>query len=96
MTLKLHDAGDEVEDVAVVVGGRIHDVDNVEAADGFLRGHLRGINDGRGFVNLDGLTNFLLVRDGDFNSGVGINLDGLGELVEAFFFDAQEISSGWK
>ena len=65
--LILHHAGDEVEDVAIVVGSGIDDVDDVEAADGFLRGDLRGIDGGRRFVDVDDLANFLLVRDGDFD-----------------------------
>ena len=91
----LHDAGNEVEDVAIVVGTGIDDVDDVEAADGFLRGDLRGINGGRRFVDVDDFANFLLVRDGNVDERRGRDLDdGLDELVEAFFFDAELIVAG--
>ena len=53
--LILHDAGNEIEGVAVVVVGGKDDVDDVEAADGFLRGDLSGIDGGRRFVDVDDL-----------------------------------------
>ena len=93
--LILHDAGNEIEGVAVVVGGGIDDVDDVEAADGFLRGDLSGIDGGRRFVDVDDFADFLLVRDGDFDRGAWRELDaGLDERVEAFFFDAELILAG--
>ena len=59
--LVLHDAGNEVEGIAVIVGDGINDVDHVEAAEGFLRGDLRGIDGGRRFVDIDDFADFLLV-----------------------------------
>ena len=93
--LILHDAGNEVEDVAIVVGAGIDDVDDVEAADGFLRGDLCGIDGGRRFVDVDDFANFLLVRDGNFDGGGWRNLDaGFEQSVEALFFHAQLILAG--
>src|SRR5580692_3583314 len=67
--LVLHDAGNKVEGVAIVVGGGIDDVKDVEAADGFLRGDLCGIDGGRRFVDVDDFAYLLLVRDCDFEAG---------------------------
>lgn len=93
--LILHDTGNEAEDVAKVVGAGIDEVDYVEAADGFLRGDLRGIDGGRGFADIDDLANFLLVRDGDFDGGALRDLNvRLRQGVEAFFFDAKLILAG--
>jgi len=95
--LVLHDAGDVVEGVAIVVGCGIDDVGYVEAADGFLRGDLRGIDGGRGFVDVDDLADFLLMRDGDLDRGACRELDaGFYQSVEAFFFDAELIVAGGK
>ena len=94
-SLILDDAGDEVEGVAIVVSSGINDVEDVEAADGFLRGDLCGIDGRRRFVDVNDFANFLLVRDGDLNDGVVCELKrGLGEGVEAFFFYAKFIGTG--
>ena len=87
--LILHHAGNEVEDIAIVLRAGIHDVNDVEATDGFLRGNLRGVDRGRRFVHIDDLANFLLVRDGDFDGGTGRDFDRLEERIETFFFDPE-------
>ncbi len=77
-----------------MVGGK-DDVDDVEAADGFLRGDLSGINGGRRFADVDDFADFLLVRDGDLDGRAGRELDGwFDERVEAFFFDAELVLAG--
>lgn len=93
--LILHDPGDEVENVAIVVGAGIDDVDDVEAADSFLRGNLACIDGRRRFVNVDDLANFLLMREDDLDERTGRDLhDGLDHLIKAFFCDAQLVGSG--
>jgi hypothetical protein len=92
--LILHNAGNEVENVAIVMCTGIDDVDDVEAADGLLGSDLRGIEGGRGFVDIDDLANFLLARDGDIDGGGGRDLDSLEQCVEAFFFDVKFILAG--
>ena len=57
--LVLDDAGNKVEHVAVVVCAGVDDIDDVESADGFLRGNLRGIDGQRGFVYVDSFMHFL-------------------------------------
>ncbi|SPE28489.1 hypothetical protein SBA2_40052 [Acidobacteriia bacterium SbA2] len=88
--LVLHNAGNEIERIAIVVVGGKDDVDDIEAADGFLRGDLSGIDCRRRFVDVDDFADFLLVRDGDFDGGTWRELDaGLDERVEALFFDVE-------
>lgn len=83
-----NDAGDEVEGVAIVVGAGIDHVDDIEAAESLLRGDLGRINGGRGFVDIDGLADFLLAGEGDFDGGSAGDLNvGLIDGVEAFFLD---------
>ena len=88
--LVLHDSGNEIEDVAIVVGAGIDDVDDVEAADGFLRRRLardrwrEGIRGRRRFRGLPAGARWRLRW-----SSLGDLDAGLDERVEAFFFDAE-------
>ena len=87
--LILHHAGNEIQDVAIILRAGIDDVDHVKAPDGFLGGDLRGIDRWRRFVDVDDLANFLLMRDGNFDGRTGRDLHvGLNGCVEAFFFHA--------
>jgi hypothetical protein len=93
--LILHDAGDEVKDVAVVVGAGIDDVDDVEPADGFLGGDLRRVDGDWRFVDVDNLAHFPLMRQDNFEDRTGRDLDdGFDDFIEAFFFDSKLIGSG--
>ena len=72
--LIFHDAGNEVQDIAKVVSPGVDDVDDVEAADGFLGGDLRGIDGRWRFVHIHDLANFLLMGDGHLDAGAGRDL----------------------
>ena len=90
--LVLHDAGNEVQRVAIVVRAGIDDVDDLNAADRFLCRNLAGIDGGRRFVDVDHFADFLLVRDGNIDRGCRRDCDaGLLERVETLFFDAELI-----
>ena len=64
-----HDAGNEVERVAIVMGGGIRDVEYIESAEGLLRGDLGGIDSWRGLDHIDDLAHLLLVGERDLNVG---------------------------
>ena len=62
-----HDAGNEVERVAIVMGGGIRDVEYIEPAEGLLRGDLGGIDSWRGLDHIDDLAHLLLVGESDLD-----------------------------
>jgi hypothetical protein len=77
-----------------VSDGKDH-VDHIESAEGFLGGDLGRIDSGCRFLNIDDFADFLLVGEGDFDVGVGNNLElGLERSVEAFLFDAELVFTG--
>lgn len=95
--LILDDARDEVEGVAVVVGGGKNHVDDVESAERFLGGNLRGIDGGRGLLDVYDFADFLLVRECDFDvRTLGKLKLGLDGGIESFFFDANLVFAGGK
>jgi hypothetical protein len=59
----LHDTGDEVEYVAIVVCGGIRDIEDIESTEGFLRSNLGGIDGGRGLDDIDDLSYLLLMGE---------------------------------
>jgi len=95
--LILHHAGNEVESVAVIVGGGKDDVDDVESGESLARRNLRGIDGRGGFADVDDFTNFLLVVEGDLDGRAGIDLDRrLVQGVEAFLLDMDVVLAGGK
>lgn len=92
-----HNSGNEVEGVAVIVRAGIHHIDDVEAAQSFSRGDLGGIDGGRRFANVDGLPDFLLAGEGDFDGRSANKLHiGLIDRVEAFLFYVKLVGAGGK
>ncbi len=91
----LHDAGDEVEHVAIVMRGGIRDVEDVESAEGLLRGNLSRIDGGRRFDHIDYLAHLLLVRKSDIDVRRSAGLDRRQHRgIETLFFDAELVSAG--
>ncbi len=71
----LHDAGDEVEHIAIVVRGRKRNVEYIESAEGLLRGDLGGIDGWRRLDHIDYLANLLLAGESDIDIGRKARLD---------------------
>lgn len=93
--LILYDSRDEVESVAVIVGGGVDDVDHVEAADGFLRGNLGDVDRGRRFDYVDYFADFALVGDGNVERGAHGELHvGFDQFVETLFFHFEFVGAG--
>lgn len=96
----LHHAGDEVEDVAIVAGSGIRNVDDIEAAERLLGSDLGGVDGGRRFLYVDYFADFLLAGESYVDSGGLSSLWwsyfdlGMNQNVEAFFFDAKLVRSG--
>src|SRR6185437_11696500 len=83
----LYDAGDIGQDVAVIAGNGIGDVDDVEAGKSAGVGDFLRINGRRGLDHIDLLLDLLHVVQFDFDSAArSAYLHGLGCGVEAFFF----------
>jgi len=68
--------GNVVEDVAIVVGGRVRDVDDIDAGESLLRLGLRGLDHGRRFVDVDRFLYLLQMIESNFDFGRAGRLDG--------------------
>ncbi len=71
----LHDAGDEVKHVAIVMRGGIRDVKDIKSAEGLLRGDLGRIDGWRRLDHIDFLAHLLLVGESDIDVGRKTRLD---------------------
>ena len=91
----LHHPRDEVQRVPVIMSSGIRNVENIEAAQRFLRGILSRIDRRGRFNNVDHLPRFLLVRKNHVDAGVCTDLHRLLlHRIESLLLYSQPVAPG--
>src|SRR5207245_1076348 len=83
-----------VEDVAIVGGCRVGDVDDIDGGESLLRLGLRGLDHGRRFVDVDRFLDFLQMVKSNFDFGSGSGFDRGVRSVVALLLDMDLVQTG--